>query len=45
MTGAQEPTGFDETASMKDFAQRMDGRGVLTWWRNGMGYAGNEDRL
>ncbi|KAF7194246.1 hypothetical protein HII31_04483 [Pseudocercospora fuligena] len=40
------PTGvLDEIDSVKDMATRMEDLGVLNWWRKGMGYSGNEDRL
>ncbi|KAL2354702.1 hypothetical protein BJ546DRAFT_39593 [Cryomyces antarcticus] len=31
--------GLFETDSVKDFGLKMQDRGVLTWWRRGMGYA------
>ncbi|EME43551.1 hypothetical protein DOTSEDRAFT_89372 [Dothistroma septosporum NZE10] len=42
---ADHKTGLYETDSVKDFAAHMDNRGVLAWWRKGMGYIGSEHRL
>ncbi|KXT14471.1 hypothetical protein AC579_4797 [Pseudocercospora musae] len=36
---------LDEIDSVKDMAIRMEDLGVLHWWRKGMGFSGNEDRL
>lgn len=41
----QAPTGLFETDSVKDFASKMEDRGVLDWWRKAMRYSGSEDRL
>jgi hypothetical protein len=30
--------GFFETGSLKDFAIRMEQRGLLSWWRRVMGF-------
>jgi hypothetical protein len=38
-------TGLEEIASVKDFGLWMQKRGLLQWWRKGMGYTANEDRL
>ena len=38
-------TGLYETDSVKDFATQMNDRGVLAWWKNGMGYTGSQHRL
>ena len=35
-------TGFFETESVKDFGGQMRQRGVLAWWRKGMGYASDD---
>ena len=37
--------GLHEVESVKDFAAQMHARGVLEWWRTGMGYAGDQGRL
>ena len=37
--------GFFETQSVKDFGQQMQQRGVFSWWRTAMGYAGQEGHL
>lgn len=37
--------GLQEVESVKDFASHMHARGVLEWWRTGMGYAGDQGRL
>jgi len=31
--------GFEETDAVGDFAAKLDGRGVLAWWRKAMGYS------
>lgn len=36
---------LDEIDSVKGMATRMENLGVLDWWRKGMGFSGNEDRL
>ncbi|KAF2436804.1 hypothetical protein EJ08DRAFT_577382 [Tothia fuscella] len=32
-----------EVATVKEFSARMSERGVLEWWRSGMGYTHDED--
>ncbi|KAI9736056.1 MAG: hypothetical protein M1818_006232 [Claussenomyces sp. TS43310] len=32
--------GFDEEESVRGFAARLEDRGLLSWWRHAMGYAG-----
>lgn len=44
-SGSDHRTGLYETDSVKDFAVQMDNRGILAWWKKGMGYTGSEDRL
>ena len=44
-SGSDHKTGLYETESVKDFAMRMDDRGVLAWWKKAMGYTGSEGRL
>jgi len=43
--GIVDLKGLHETDSVKDFGEQMQDRGVYGWWRKGMGYAGQEDRL
>ena len=41
VAGATSPgpsIGLEERESVKDFAAQMHCRGVLRWWRRGMGY-------
>jgi len=38
-------SGLHETESVKDFGLQMQARGVYSWWRKGMGYAGQDERL
>jgi hypothetical protein len=38
-------TGLDEISSVKEFGLWMQKRGLLQWWRKGMGYTADEDRL
>lgn len=42
---ARDMIGLHEAYSVKDFAMQMEARGVLQWWRRGMGYAEDHDRL
>lgn len=38
-------SGVFETDSVKDFGDQMHRRGVLAWWRKGMEYEKQDDRL
>ena len=40
-----KPPGLYETDSVKDFGDQMQQRGVFAWWRRGMGYAKQPERL
>ncbi|KAI5365304.1 hypothetical protein Slin15195_G048370 [Septoria linicola] len=42
---AKDMIGLHQAESVKDFANHMKARGVLQWWRKGMGYAEDQDRL
>lgn len=33
-----QATGFHETESVAEFAKEMEKRGLLDWWKRGMGY-------
>ena len=33
---------LEEVGSVKDFGARMEGMGVWSWWRGGMGYVGDK---
>ena len=39
------PPGLYETDSVKDFGDQMQQRGVFAWWRKGMVYADQPERL
>ena len=39
------PPGLYETDSVKDFGDQMQQRGVFNWWRRGMGFANQPERL
>jgi hypothetical protein len=36
--------GLEEIESVKEFGRRMEERGLLQWWRKGMGYNVKEER-
>jgi hypothetical protein len=42
---SEQGIGLEEIASVKEFGLWMQKRGLLQWWRKGMGYTANEDRL
>ena len=33
---------LEEVDTVKEFGERMEGMGVWTWWRKGMGYLGSD---
>ncbi|KAF1939156.1 hypothetical protein EJ02DRAFT_352883 [Clathrospora elynae] len=33
---------LEEVGDVKDFGARMEGLGIWTWWRKGMGYVGED---
>ncbi|KAI0884526.1 uncharacterized protein GGS22DRAFT_143801 [Annulohypoxylon maeteangense] len=38
-TGPVSDTGFEEVTSVSEFGERMEKRGLGSWWKIGMGYA------
>jgi hypothetical protein len=36
--------GLEEIESVKDYSRWMEERGLLQWWRQGMGYTAKEER-
>ena len=44
-SGGLETSSLAETTSVKAFGQIMQQRGVFEWWRKGMGYTANEDKM
>ncbi|KAK4565956.1 hypothetical protein LTR86_003805 [Recurvomyces mirabilis] len=37
--------GLHEIESVKDYAVEMEAAGLLPWWRQAMGFSGQDDRL
>ncbi|KAF2848847.1 hypothetical protein T440DRAFT_148640 [Plenodomus tracheiphilus IPT5] len=36
---------LEEVENVKEYGARMEALGVLEWWRRGMGYASDEERM
>jgi hypothetical protein len=38
-------SGLFESDTVKDFGHQMQQRGIYEWWRKGMGFTGQSDRV